>query len=61
MKISVVIAAKNEELMIRDCISSVEFANEVIVVDDNSTDETSKIAKELITWRKSSKLENQGQ
>lgn len=47
MKISVVIAAKNEELMIYDCISSVQFANEVIVVDDNSTDKTATIAKDL--------------
>lgn len=47
MGISVVIIAKNEEENIRDCILSVKFANEIIVIDDFSNDATVIIAKEL--------------
>jgi glycosyltransferase involved in cell wall biosynthesis len=47
-KISVVILAKNEETRIKDCLSSVaDWANEVIVIDDESTDKTVAIATEL--------------
>ena len=46
--LSVVILAKNEEKRIEDCIKSVgEWANEVIVVDDESTDSTPRLAKNL--------------
>jgi len=44
--ISVVILAKNEENLIAGCIKSVKFADEVIVIDDNSDDNTVKIARE---------------
>jgi glycosyltransferase involved in cell wall biosynthesis len=44
--ISVVIIAKNEEHDIRDCLESVAWADEVIVLDSGSTDSTLKIAKE---------------
>lgn len=47
MKLSVVIVARNEEEMIGDCIRSVVWADEVIVVDDLSCDQTVKIAKRL--------------
>lgn len=47
MKLSVVIIAKNTEDLIKDCIESVQFADEVIVVDDNSTDNTAEVAKKL--------------
>ena len=44
--ISVVISAYNEEQNIKDCIESVvDFANEIIVVDNSSTDKTQEIAK----------------
>ena len=47
-KISVLILAKNEEKFIGTCIKSVKsFADEIIVIDDNSTDQTSKIATSL--------------
>lgn len=46
MKISVMIAAKNEADRIADCLLSVGFADEVIVVDDNSNDATSAIAEQ---------------
>ncbi len=41
-----VISAFNEEEKIRDCLASVSFADEVIVVDNSSTDKTAQIAKE---------------
>lgn len=48
VKLSVVILTKNEEAVISDCIKSVlEWANEVVVVDDASTDNTARVAKEL--------------
>jgi glycosyltransferase involved in cell wall biosynthesis len=47
MKLSVIIIAKNEAANIRDCIASVAWADEIIVVDSGSTDETVSIAKEM--------------
>jgi glycosyltransferase involved in cell wall biosynthesis len=44
-KISVVIIAKNEEKRISDCLKSVAWADEIIVVDDESTDKTVEIAE----------------
>ena len=44
-KISVVISAYNEEKLLEDCLKSVTWADQVIVVDNNSTDDTAKIAK----------------
>ena len=43
--ISAIIIAKNEEKTIARCISSVSFASEVLVIDANSTDATTEIAK----------------
>ena len=46
--VSVVIITKNEELRIKECIESVlGWADEIIVVDDESSDETISIAKDL--------------
>lgn len=45
--LSVVILAKNEETMISDCLASVKFADEVIVVDNNSSDMTASLASEM--------------
>ena len=45
--ISVVILAKNEELLIARCIASVSWADEVLVLDSGSTDSTREIAREL--------------
>jgi len=48
LKLSVVILTKNEETRIADCIKSViDWADEVIVVDDESSDRTVEIAKNL--------------
>ena len=45
--LSVVILAKNEADRIRACIQSVHWADEVLVVDDESADETVRIAASL--------------
>jgi len=47
MKISVYIIAFNEVEKIRDCINSVLWADEIIVVDSYSTDGTTEIAQEM--------------
>lgn len=47
MSISALIIAKNEAAMIENCINSVKWCDEVIVVDDGSIDETREIAESL--------------
>lgn len=48
MKLSVVIAANNEELEIGECLNSVKsLADEIIVVDNQSADNTVKIAQKF--------------
>lgn len=47
MKLSVVIIAKNAQNDIADALSSVEFADEIIVIDSGSTDKTVDIAKKM--------------
>jgi len=45
--LSVVILTKNAEDLIADCIDSISFADEIIVIDDYSTDRTAELAKHL--------------
>lgn len=45
MTLSVIIITKNEARHIADCLDSVNFADEVIVVDSGSTDQTRGIAE----------------
>jgi len=45
--LSVILITKNEAANIRDCLQSVLWADEIIVVDAGSTDNTTVIAKEL--------------
>lgn len=45
IKISALILAKNEENMISDCLSQLKFADEIIVLDQQSSDNTVKIAQ----------------
>lgn len=47
MKISVVINTRNEEKNIERCLMSVKWADEIIVVDMESTDKTTEIAKKF--------------
>jgi glycosyltransferase involved in cell wall biosynthesis len=44
-KISAVISAFNEEKNIERCLKSLAFADEIVVVDNSSTDKTAAIAK----------------
>jgi glycosyltransferase involved in cell wall biosynthesis/2-polyprenyl-3-methyl-5-hydroxy-6-metoxy-1,4-benzoquinol methylase len=43
--LSVVVIAKNEEACIAECLESVHWADEIVVVDDESTDKTVEIVK----------------
>jgi len=45
IKLSVVIAARNEEKNIQKCLESVKWADEIVIVDDMSTDDTIEICK----------------
>ncbi len=45
-KISAILITGNEEENIRDCLESIKWADEIIVVDSESTDKTVEIAKE---------------
>jgi glycosyltransferase involved in cell wall biosynthesis len=48
MSISALIIAKNEELFIKGCIKRIiPFVQEIIFVDNSSTDNTKKIVEEL--------------
>ncbi len=46
MTLSVVISAFNEEKKIEDCLKSVSFADEIILVDNTSVDKTKEISAE---------------
>ncbi|MFZ5932587.1 MAG: glycosyltransferase family 2 protein [Patescibacteria group bacterium] len=45
MKISAIVLTKNSEELIKDCLESLKWANEIILVDDSSKDQTIEIAK----------------
>ena len=51
MKIYIVIPVHNEEVYIKDCLTSLAnqslLPEKIVVVDDNSTDNTAKIVKSL--------------
>ncbi len=47
IKLSVVISAHNEEKRIKEVLEAVFFADEIIVVDNASTDATKNICKEF--------------
>ena len=47
MKLSIIVLAGNEEEVIRDCLVSASFADEIILVLANSSDNTQKIATSL--------------
>lgn len=49
MKLSALILTKNEEKMIEGCLKQLDFASEIIVLDENSDDKTQKIAKKYTT------------
>ena len=43
-KISIIVITKNEEKNIKECLNSIKWADEIIVVDSESKDKTLKIA-----------------
>lgn len=43
--VSVVMLTRNEELNIKDCLERCSFAEEILIIDDGSTDSTVEIAK----------------
>ncbi|MDR2099706.1 MAG: glycosyltransferase family 2 protein [Campylobacteraceae bacterium] len=45
--VSVLILAKNEEHNISDCIKSCDFADEIVIIDDFSSDKTAEISQGL--------------
>ncbi len=58
--ITVVILAKNEATRIEDCLRSVAWADEALVIDDESTDNTVALAEALGARVLSRKMENEG-
>jgi glycosyltransferase involved in cell wall biosynthesis len=47
VSLSVIVITKNEETVIRRCLESVAWADEIVVVDSGSTDRTAAICAEL--------------
>ncbi|KKR15008.1 MAG: Beta-1,4-glucosyltransferase [Candidatus Levybacteria bacterium GW2011_GWA1_39_32] len=51
-KISAVISAFNEEENIKRCLGSLKFADEIVVVDNESTDFLKKIIRSKLIFKK---------
>jgi glycosyltransferase involved in cell wall biosynthesis len=47
MKLSAVVITKNEEEYIERCLKSLKFCDEIIIIDDFSTDNTVQVAKRM--------------
>ncbi|MEJ2348130.1 MAG: glycosyltransferase, partial [Patescibacteria group bacterium] len=58
MIISSIILTRNEEEKVVSCIKCLDFCDEIIVVDDNSSDETRKLAQKLGARVYKKKLKN---
>jgi (heptosyl)LPS beta-1,4-glucosyltransferase len=64
--LSVVIITKNEERNIRECLESCKWADEIIIIDAESTDNTVKLASEytdriyIRPWRSYADAKNYG-
>jgi glycosyltransferase involved in cell wall biosynthesis len=58
--VTVVVITKNEEEMLEDCLKSAVWADEIIVVDDDSTDATREIAGKYTDKVFQRKMENEG-
>lgn len=60
IELSVVVLTKNEEQRIAGCLNSVKWADEIIVVDDESSDRTVQIAREYTDKVLTRKMEIEG-
>jgi glycosyltransferase involved in cell wall biosynthesis len=58
--ITVVVITKNEEDNIAECLESAGFADETVVLDDNSTDKTVEIARRYTDKVSSRKMDIEG-
>ncbi|MDD5428197.1 MAG: glycosyltransferase family 2 protein [Candidatus Omnitrophica bacterium] len=58
--VSVVVITKNEEDNIAECLKSVSWADEIVVLDDNSTDKTVEIAEQYTDKVSSRKMDIEG-
>ena len=47
MDISVIMVVRNEEVELRECLETVSWADEIIIIDQSSTDSTPEIAREF--------------
>lgn len=60
LKLSIVVITKNEEENIARCLESAQFADDLIVLDDNSADTTVAIAKRFTDRVYSRKMDVEG-
>ena len=58
--LSVAVITKNEEKNISDCLKTVEWADEIVVLDDHSTDKTVEIAKSFTNKIHQRKMDVEG-
>ncbi len=58
--VSVVVITKNEEGRIRECLESVKWADEIVVLDDNSSDRTREVVKEFTDKIYQKEMTNEG-
>lgn len=47
LKLSAIVLTKNEEPVIEDCLQSIKWVDEIVVVDNGSTDKTLEIVKKF--------------
>ena len=58
-KVSVVIITGNEEKNIKDCLESVKWADEIIIIDSESSDKTVEIGKQYKVYKTNSLREGE--
>lgn len=58
MKITCIVITRNEEKNIKECLESVNFLDEIIIVDSRSTDRTSEISRSYTEKIFSTEIEN---